>query len=163
MFLEPRPRLFPSPAGAEAPPVELRSRERKLMAAATRGGGHPRLALRFVRGVALLAGGYSALCLTVPQSYDLGSVVPVAILLGSITGGYLLDARAMPNGKPSFLLYNILLCLGSVPLLALIRSQWRDDQDFGLNLGQFAALNLAILPAAYVVKLVIDGVLGQAD
>ena len=124
-------------------------------------GRPPNLAVRFVRGVCILAGAYGALCLTVPQSYALGTGVPVTMLVASIIGGYFLDVRAAGRGRVPFLAYNLLLCLGSVPLLALIRSQWRDDQDFGLNLGQFAALNMAVLPAAHVVKLVIDGVLGE--
>lgn len=133
------------------------------MTVAAGGGGPPGLALRFFRGVAILVGAYSLLCLAVPQSYALGAGVPVAILLVAITGGYVLDARTTPGRKPPFMIYSLLLCLGSIPLLALIRSHWRDDQDFGLNLGQFAALNLTILPASYILKLVIDGVLGDAS
>lgn len=122
----------------------------------------PNLALRVVRGVAVLVVAYVSLCLIVPQSQSLGALAPMAILLASIAGGYLIDAKAAPGDRPPFLLYNLMLCLAGIPLLALIRSHWRADQDFAINLGQFAALSLALMPAAYVVKLVIDGALGEA-
>jgi hypothetical protein len=112
--------------------------------------------LRYLCPCIALTISYSVAAILVPQTITLGPLLPSSLLLGCISLGYASDVRRTSHYKVHFLLYSLLTCIISIPIMAAIRSGLRPYQDFALNLGGYAALNIVVFPVSYVAKLAID-------